>query len=113
MDLDQYQKLARGTRLYPDNQRLVYPILALCGEAGEVANKVKKLIRNEDITKIIDEFDLDKCEERNDLVIELGDVLWYICAALDDLGYTLDECAQMNLEKLADRKATNSIKDHE
>ena len=96
MNFDEYQKFARSTAIYPDECKVVYPALGLCGEAGEVAEKVKKNIRD---GKSLDGVGL-----------ELGDVLWYISALADDLGVTLEEVAQANVDKLQRRMRENKIK---
>ena len=80
MTFDEYQKFARSTAIYPEECKVTYPTLGLCGEAGEVAEKVKKNIRD---GKSLDGVGL-----------ELGDVLWYISALADDLGVTLEEVAE-------------------
>ena len=89
MTFDEYQEFARLTAMYPEDVKVVYPTLGLCGEAGEVAEKIKKHMR-----------------DGRSLVgvgLELGDVLWYISALADDLGITLEEVAQANIDKLASR----------
>ena len=89
MTFDEYQEFARSTAMYPEEVKVVYPTLGLCGEAGEVAEKIKKHMR-----------------DGRSLVgvgLELGDVLWYISALADDLGITLEEIAQANVDKLAGR----------
>ena len=96
MNFDEYQKFAKSTAIYPDECKVVYPALGLCGEAGEVAEKVKKNIRD---GKSLDGVGL-----------ELGDVLWYISALGDDLGVTLEEVAKTNIEKLQSRMERNKIK---
>ena len=96
MNFDEYQKFPRSTAIYPDECKVVYPALGLCGEAGEVAEKVKKNIRD---GKSLDGVGL-----------ELGDVLWYISALADDLGVTLEEVAKTNIEKLQSRMERNKIK---
>ena len=96
MNFDEYQKFARSTAIYPDECKVVYPALGLCGEAGEVAEKVKKNIRD---GKSLD-----------GVALELGDVLWYISALADDLGVTLEEVAKANIEKLQSRMERNKIK---
>lgn len=74
---------------------LEYPTLGLAGEAGEVANIVKKIQRDDQ--GIITDARRDKLRD------ELGDVLWYISACADELGITLDEIAAFNVNKLAQR----------
>ena len=90
MNFEEYQEAARKTAIYPEAQRIVYPALGLCGESGEVAEKVKKWIR-------------DGSLDRDSLKKELGDVLWYLSALAGDLGLTLDEIAVANVEKLRSR----------
>ncbi len=96
MNFEEYQTEASRTALYPRRMsNLEYPTLGLAGEAGEVANIVKKIQRdNEGV--ITDEI-------RGKLRDELGDVLWYISACADELGLTLDEIAAFNVNKLAKR----------
>lgn len=96
MKFEEYQTEAKQTALYPRRlQNLEYPTLGLTGEAGEVANIVKKIQRDfgGEITD----------EVRLKLKDELGDVLWYISACADELGLTLTEIAEFNVEKLAKR----------
>lgn len=98
MNFEEYQQQATQTALYPKRlSNLEYPTLGLTGEAGEVANIVKKIQR--DFGGVITE------EIRARLKDELGDVLWYISACADELGLTLEEIAQFNVEKLAKRHA--------
>ena len=96
MHFEEYQSEASTTALYPRRMsNLEYPTLGLAGEAGEVANIVKKIQR--DHGGILNE------EIRAKLKDELGDVLWYISACADELGLTLNEIAEFNVNKLAKR----------
>ena len=96
MNFEEYQQEAQQTALYPNRlKNLEYPTLGLAGEAGEVANIVKKIQRDFG-GEITDEI-------RAKLRDELGDVLWYIAACADELGLTLAEIAEFNVEKLAAR----------
>ena len=96
MNFEDYQAEASQTALYPRRlENLEYPTLGLAGEAGEVANIVKKIQR--DSGGVITE------ETRGKLKDELGDVLWYISACADELGLTLEEIAEFNVNKLAKR----------
>lgn len=96
MKFEDYQNEAKQTALYPRRlNNLEYPTLGLAGEAGEVANIVKKIQR--DFGGEIND------EVRAKLKDELGDVLWYISACADELGLTLAEIAEYNVEKLAKR----------
>jgi len=101
MTLNEYQEGARSTAIYPASRQIIYPTLGLTGEAGEVADKVKKVIRDNN-----DEF---TDERKHQIALELGDVLWYAASLAHDLGYTLDEVAQMNLDKLASRMKRDKI----
>jgi len=96
MNFEEYQTAASRTALYPRRMsNLEYPTLGLAGEAGEVANIVKKVQR--DHGGILND------EIRGKLKDELGDVLWYISACADELGITLTQIAEYNVEKLAQR----------
>lgn len=96
MTFEEYQSEASKTALYPRRmQNLEYPTLGLAGEAGEVANIVKKIQR--DHGGVIND------EIRAKLLDELGDVLWYISACADELGLTISEIAKFNVGKLAKR----------
>ena len=96
MKFEEYQSKASQTALYPNRlKNLEYPTLGLTGEAGEVANIVKKIQRDFG-GQITDEI-------RGKLKDELGDVLWYISACADELGLTLAEIAEYNVQKLAKR----------
>jgi len=96
ISFEEYQTAASLTALYPNRlKNLEYPTLGLTGEAGEVANIVKKIQRD---------FGGEITEEiRSKLKDELGDVLWYISACADELGLTLEQIAEFNLKKLAKR----------
>jgi NTP pyrophosphatase (non-canonical NTP hydrolase) len=96
MNFEEYQAEASQTAHYPKRfSNLEYPTLGLTGEAGEVANIVKKIQRDHDGV-LTDEV-------RGKLKDELGDVLWYISACADELGLTLNEIAEFNVGKLAKR----------
>lgn len=102
MRLDDYQILARQYAQYPGASTFTnpyYPVLGLTGEAGEVANKVKKMQRD----------NLDIEDLQDDIGAELGDVLWYLAAIATEFDLSLTEIAEANLDKLKDRKARNVI----
>ena len=102
MDFNEYQKEARKTAIYPDlGKNFVYPTLGLAGEAGEVAEKIKKVIRDGD--GVISE------EKKEELKKELGDVLWYVANLSQELGLPLDEVARLNIEKLKSRQERNAL----
>jgi NTP pyrophosphatase (non-canonical NTP hydrolase) len=96
MNLNEYQQAARRTAIYAAHHRVIYPALGLASEAGEVAGKVKKVLRDQG-----GDFVSAPLEAIKD---ELGDVLWYVAVLAGDLGLSLDEIAAANLGKLASRK---------
>ena len=100
MNFNEYQKHARSTAVYPKEYKVIYPALGLCGEAGEVAEKIKKTLRG----------DTHSSDQLHNLAMELGDVLWYVSALADDLGITLEQVAQWNVDKLQRRMQLNKIK---
>lgn len=98
MNFDEFQKIVKKTSIYPNQgNNVAYATLGLAGEAGEVADKVKKLIR--DNNGILTE------DKRKEMIKELGDVLWYLTACASELGVDLEEVASLNAKKVEDRKA--------
>ena len=99
MTLNEYQDKAQVTATYRD--KIIYPSLGLAGETGEVCEKVKKVLRDNHgyFTEI----------KREEIKKEIGDVLWYVQALAHDLGFTLEEVAQGNIDKLTSRKERNVI----
>lgn len=97
-----YEEGAARTAAYPGRSSgdLTYPALGLNGEAGEVAEKLKKTIRDHGG---------DIQPNREAIIKELGDVLWYLAACAHELNISLAEVAQRNLDKLADRAARSQI----
>jgi len=100
-DFNSYQRTATKTAIYPAEHKILYPALGLAGEAGEVANKVKKIYRDHDGV-LTDEY-------REMLSAELGDCLWYVAAIASELGVSLGEVAMNNVDKLTDRKLRNKL----
>lgn len=106
MNLDKYQKQAAEYDLFETTVDLKSPgflekILGLAGEAGEAADKVKKILR--------DKGGYASEEDRAALVKELGDVLWYVANVARYLGVPLSEVAEGNIEKLSSRKKRNKL----
>ena len=100
MNFQEYQEASRKTALYPKedknfNYALTYPTMGLTSEAGEVAGKIKKVLR--DKGGIVSE------EIKHDISKELGDVLWYVAQIATELGLSLDDVAKENIEKLYSR----------
>lgn len=99
MTLNEYQKHALETAIY--EEKIIYPTLGMTGEAGEVADKVKKVIRDnrKEFTP----------EIKAEIMKEIGDVLWYCATLSHDLGYSLEEVAQTNVDKLRSRMNRNKL----
>ncbi|HCC22716.1 TPA: hypothetical protein DF272_00885 [Candidatus Falkowbacteria bacterium] len=96
MTFDDYQEIASQTAIYPDQgSNFVYPVLGLAGETGEVADKIKKIIRDQ--AGMIDN------NGREELKKELGDVLWYLSQLATELDLSLNEVAKANLHKIYSR----------
>jgi NTP pyrophosphatase (non-canonical NTP hydrolase) len=94
MNFNEYQEMAKSTAIYDKQHKILYPALGLAGEAGEVANKVKKLIR--------DGYEKNK-DYRKEVASEIGDVLWYCAVLASDIGCDLETIVNNNIVKLKDR----------
>lgn len=94
-DVNKYQEFTRTTAIYPKEEALWYTTLGLVGEAGEIANKVKKVIR--------DKGGQPNLEDKKEIAKELGDVMWYVARLADELGVPLAELLQQNVDKLSSR----------
>ena len=101
MSLDEYQQCALETAVYPEEYNIVYLALEMAGEAGEVADKIKKVIRDSNA-----DFSPVKCEE---IAMEIGDVMWYCAVLADRIGYKLDTIARMNHRKLKSRQLRGKL----
>jgi NTP pyrophosphatase (non-canonical NTP hydrolase) len=102
MDFEEYQKKSRETALYPNKgSNFIYPVLGLAGESGEVAEKIKKVLRDDN--GAIGE------EKKEEIKKELGDVLWYLAQIATELNLSLDAVAKDNIRKLRSRKRRNKI----
>ena len=105
MDFSEYEAAAAKTASWSGKQKdylLAYLTLGVTGEAGEVAEKIKKILRNDD--------GVVSPEKRDELKKEIGDVLWYLAMLSRELGFPFEEAAKTNIEKLADRAARGVIK---
>ena len=98
-----YEEEAMEFAVYDDD--IIYPILGLVSEAGEVADKCKKLLRDDEVVSLGNL----TAQQRSAIAKELGDVLWYITALAGDLGYALEDIATMNIDKLRDRKKRGAL----
>ena len=102
MDFDNYQIEARKTAIYPNKDKnFIYPTLGLVGESGEVAEKIKKILRDKN-----GKFDY---ESKLSLKKEIGDVLWYLSNLCDELNFSLSDVARENIEKLNSRLSRGKI----
>jgi len=102
MTFEEYQKLSRKTAFYWDKgNNFIYPTLGLVGEAGEVAEKIKKVLRDKD--KVIDK------EAKKEISKEMGDVLWYLSQLATELDISLDDIASLNIEKLSFREQKGKL----
>ncbi len=106
MNFNEYQKKAKKYDCFeadsdPKNPAFVAKLLGLTEEAGEVAGKFKKILRDDN--GVISE------EKENDVKKELGDVLWYLATISRYMGIDFDDVAKMNLDKLEDRHRRNKL----
>ena len=96
LNFKSYQDMASETAIYKSEHQVIYPALGLAAEAGEVANKVKKILR-------------DGKFDREAIADEVGDCLWYIAALCRDLNVDLKDLADANLRKLYGRKERGTL----
>lgn len=109
MKLNEYQNLCNrrdGSVMYPSHlegniESISYCSLSLCGEAGEVANKVKKILRGDTPLTL---------GEKHKLAKELSGAFWYLSMLSLELGYTLEELAKLNIETINSRLARNVLR---
>ena len=102
MTFEEYQKISRETAIYPNKDNdFIYPTLGLVGETGEIAEKIKKVLR--DKKGVIDE------ETQKEISKELGDVLWYLAQLATEAGLSLEEIVSLNIEKLKSRKDRGAL----
>lgn len=95
-----YEDIVRLTKVYPESAKYIYAALGLSSESGEVAGKIKKFVRG----------DYDSISDiRENIIDELGDVLWYVTALAMELETSLDEIKERNATKLVNRLKRNKI----
>ncbi len=102
-----YQEICRSTAIYPNagGGEILYPVLGLCGEAGELANKVKKLVRDKAYSGNVLMFPTERAE----MLKELGDVLYYVATIASELDSAFGRIALDNEVKILDRKIRGVI----
>jgi NTP pyrophosphatase (non-canonical NTP hydrolase) len=115
MNFKEYQEAARKTAIYPRSFSVIYPAIGLGGESGEVLEKIKKIIRDtpqesmpptaDGVMKLI-RIPEDRKQE---LLKELGDVLWYVSNIASDLEVPLEDIAELNIRKLQSRKDRGAV----
>ena len=101
MLFNEYQFWTRTTAIYPEEVALEYLITGLTAEAGEVSGKWAKLLRDGPKTSIE--------EHHEEIIKELGDILWFLARLSDELGYDFNKVVQMNIEKLESRKERKTL----
>jgi NTP pyrophosphatase (non-canonical NTP hydrolase) len=102
MNFNEYQIKSRKFAIYrKKNNNLIYPLLGLIGESGEIAEKIKRVIRGD--TKFDKKLQIETAKE-------LGDVLWYLSQLASELNIKLEDVANNNIKKLESRKERNKIK---
>ena len=101
MTLNEYMQAALETAVYPEEYRIIYPALGMTGEAGEVADKVKKVIRDDNQNF--------SAARKIASAKEVVDVLWFCATMAHDLGFTLEEVGIINIEKLKSRQERDVI----
>lgn len=101
LSFNEYQSAAAATAFYPDSYSVIYPTLGLVGEAGEVAEKVKKILR--------DSYGVFTEEKVEEIRKELGDVLWYIALIAYDLNIPMNDIAECNINKLQSRSERGKL----
>ena len=99
---DEFQAAAVKTAIYPEETKVLYPALGLAGEAGEVANKIKKIIRDDGLVITI--------ERQAQVAAEIDGVLWYCAALASDLKLNLGDIARENIAILASRQERGTLK---
>lgn len=100
---NEYQDKVKETAFYPNlGSNLTYPCLGIAGESGEICEKVKKIIRDKN----------GEVSEEDKILIkkEIGDVLFYLTALCWELGITLNDAAEANIEKIKTRLSNGTLK---
>lgn len=117
MQMSYYQDCALATAVYPQELGIAYASLGLAGEAGEVANKVKKILRGDDAGEnsygsddVVSGQFMITAERREQIKKELGGVMWYLAATAKEAGLSLDEIADHNIRELRSRQSRGVLK---
>ena len=103
MNFDDYQKEAVATAIYPrQGDNIYYPAMGLAGEAGEVCDKIKKIMRDHDGNRTL--------AQEEEIAKELGDVLWYVANLCEEMEIDMSYVATKNILKLQSRKMRGTLK---
>jgi NTP pyrophosphatase (non-canonical NTP hydrolase) len=103
LSLADYQEKSRATAIYPDQgANFIYPTLGLVSEIGEVADVLKRVVR--------DENSILSTERRMAIGSEIGDILWYLSQLATELDLSIEDIATANLEKLTERKRAGTLR---
>ena len=103
LNIDGYREWTRQTAIYPKDQEKPYLMLGLVSEVGEVADKLKKQIRDRNDSPMTQ-------EQLTALQKELGDIMWYMARLHDAFGMTFEDTIIMNIDKLTQRKSNDTLK---
>jgi NTP pyrophosphatase (non-canonical NTP hydrolase) len=104
LTFEEYAKLSQARAVYPyagQQINFAYPALGLCGESGEVAEKIKKVLR--------DKNGVPSAEDKVAITKEIGDVLWYIAALCRELDISMEDVAVENIRKLNGRHERGTL----
>lgn len=103
MNIDEYQEKCKETAIYDRKWAIIYPALGIGGESGEVMEKCKKWLRDEDGKPMSE-------NRKQELKKEIGDITWYISSLCTDLGFKFSEVLEENIKKLQSRKERGVLK---
>ena len=110
MNTNDYQDIIAETAIYPKQIALAYCAMGLTGEAGEVADKIKKLYRDDNLHTLDAAAEMVLIDSHKYAIAkELGDVLWYVTAVANEIDMDLSEIMEMNYNKLIKRRETNTL----
>jgi len=101
-ELEEYEGFVRAKAKWGGWQNVVYPMAGLAGEAGEVVDRLKKLMRGTEDAQTF----YENAWHDQEALLELGDCLYYLTALAHDLGFTMQDVIDANVEKLTERHKT-------
>ena len=115
MQASEYQQATKQFAIYNPHSAIEYLGLGIASEAGEVAGKVKKYVRGDYVVRDpigegLYNMHQDEGRLKQDLAAEMGDVCWYVSQLCNELGLSMEDVMQENIDKLSDRKARDKLK---